>query len=87
MTTQRKRGGKLILEYLYSDLAYIDQHAADDPAAVRRLTQLIRERIRDDIEPLLMRAEPSMDARVKELEQWRERVEAGNVTKLFRKVE
>lgn len=68
MAAQRKRGGKLILDYLYSDLAYIDHHADDDPAAVRRLTQAIRDRIREDIEPLLMRAEPTIEARIKSLE-------------------
>ena len=86
MGAQRKRGGKLILEYLYSDLAFIDQHAADDPAAVRRLTQVIRERIREDIEPLLMRAEPTIEARLKELEDWRAGLEQSNVTR-FRKAE
>jgi hypothetical protein len=81
---QLKRGGKLILDYLYSDLAFIDAHAADDPAAVRRLTQIIRERIREDIEPLLMRAEPTIEARLRELEDWKARTEAGNVTKFKR---
>lgn len=69
MATQLKRGGKQILDYLYSDLAYIDEHALDNPAAVRRITQVIRDRIRADIEPLLMRAEPTLEARVKALEE------------------
>ena len=86
MAAQRKRGGKLILEYLYSDLAFIDEHAADDPAAVRRLTQVIRERIREDIEPLLMRAEPTIEARLKELEDWRASIEQPNVTRFKREV-
>jgi CRP-like cAMP-binding protein len=83
---QLKRGGKLILDYLYSDLAFIDEHAADDPAAVRRLTQVIRDRIREDIEPLLMRAEPTIEARLKALEDWRDSLEQPNVTR-FRKAE
>jgi plasmid stabilization system protein ParE len=84
MAAQRKRGGKQILDYLYSDLTWVDHYAADDPAAVRRYTQAIRDRIREDIEPLLMRADPSVEARLKELEEWKERIEAGNITK-FRK--
>ena len=88
MAAQRKRGGKLILDYLYADLAMIDHEAPDNPAAVRRLTQAIRDRIREDIEPLLMRAEkadPGLEQRLREVEEWIARQES-NVTQ-FRKAQ
>jgi CRP-like cAMP-binding protein len=78
---QFKRGGKQLLDYLYADLDMIDHHAPDNPAAVRRLTQVLRDRIREDIEPMLIRAEPTLEARIRALEEAVSDLRAGNVSR------
>ena len=89
--TQLKRGGKQTLEGLLSKLAYIDHYAPDNPAAVRKLTQQIRDQIEDEIKPHLMRAAPDVERQIEELRRIVEaqaeridRLEQPNVIKLQR---
>lgn len=86
--TQLKRGGKQTLETLLSKLAYIDHYAPDNPAAVRKLTQQIRDQIDEEVKPYLLRAEPTIEKRLQALEDWRADLEAerAGVVK-FRKAE
>lgn len=86
MATQLKRGGKQTLDALLSKLSYIDHYAPDNPAAVRELTQQIRDQIEEEIKPYLMRADPDHEQRLKALEEWREQLERANVTQ-FRKAQ
>ena len=73
---QLKRGGKETLDALLSDLVWIDHHAADNPAAVRKLTQRIRDRIEQEVKPYLLRAEPTIEARLKAVEEAVQALEA-----------
>lgn len=92
--SQLKRGGKQTLEGLLNKLAYIDHYAPDNPAAVRKLTQQIRDQIEEEVRPLLMRAAPDLEKQVAELRQMVETqaarldaaLEPGNVI-TFRKAE
>jgi len=84
---QLRRGARQALEYLYADLDDIDRYALDNPAAVRKLARRIKERLQEEVEPMLQRAEqPSLEQRVKALEERIEQMAAGNVTR-FRKAE
>jgi hypothetical protein len=74
---QLKRGGKQTLDTLLSKLAYIDHYAPDNPAAVRELTQQIRDQIEEEVKPYLLRAEPTIEKRLADLEAWRAECEAG----------
>lgn len=83
---QLRRGARQVLDYLYADLEAIHGYAADNPAAVRRLAQRMRERLQDDVEPMLQRSEqPPLEARVKALEERLDQM-GGNITR-FRKAE
>lgn len=80
---QLRRGARQVLDYLYADLDDADRYAPDNPAAVRKLLRRIKERLQEDIEPMLQRAEqPSLEARVKTLEEKIEQLSAGNVSRL-----
>jgi hypothetical protein len=88
---QLKRGGKQTLEGLLNKLAYIDHYAPDNPAAVRKLTQQIRDQLEEEIKPLLIRAAPDLERQVDELRRMLEahiesHAEQSNVTR-FRKAE
>ena len=65
---QLKRGARETLLHLYSDLDYLIAEA-HDPIAVELLARRIKERIRDEIEPRLQRAVPSVEDRLDMLEQ------------------
>jgi hypothetical protein len=82
---QLRRGARQALDYLYADLEAIDDYAADNPAAVRKLVRRIKERLQEEVEPMLQRAEePSLERRVKALEEAVERLTSPNVTRLKR---
>lgn len=83
---QLRRGARQALDYLYADLDDIFEYAPDNPAAVRKLVARIRERLKEEVEPMLERAEqPSLDRRVKALEDAVERLTtSSNVTKFKR---
>lgn len=83
---QLRRGARQALDYLYADLDDIFEYAVDNPTAVRKLVKRIRERLKEEVEPMLERAEqPSLDRRVKALEDAIERLTTGsNVTKFKR---
>ncbi len=67
---QLRRGARQALESLYADLDAIDDYAPDNPAAVRKLARRIKERLQEEVEPMLQRAEqPPIEARVKALEE------------------
>ncbi len=66
---QLKRGGKQTLEGLLNKLAYIDHYTADNPAAVRKLTQQIRDQLEEEVKPYLLRAAPDLEKQVAELRQ------------------
>ena len=78
---QLKRGGKQTLESILNHLAYIDHHALDNPAAVRKLTQKIREQLEEEVKPYLMRAEPTIEKQLAELRQMVE-TQAGRIDAL-----
>lgn len=67
--SQLKRGGKQTLESVLSKLAYIDHYAPDNPAAVRKLTQQLRDQIEEEVRPHLMRAAPDIERQLEELRQ------------------
>jgi hypothetical protein len=79
---QLKRGGKQTLEAFRNKLDYIDHYTADNPAAVRKLTQQLRDMLEEEIKPHLIRAAPDLEQRIKELEEWRASIEQPNVTRL-----
>jgi polyhydroxyalkanoate synthesis regulator phasin len=82
---QLRRGARQALDYLYADLDDAERYAPDNPAAVRKLVRRIKERLQEEIEPMLQRAEqPSLEQRVKALEEKIEELTAGNVTKFKR---
>lgn len=66
MAQQLRPGARKALDYLYNDLDDIENHAHDNPAAVRKLARLIRTRLRDEIEPMLQRAanDPTLEDRI-----------------------
>jgi len=68
---QLMRGAREALELISADLDAIDDVAIDNPAAVRKLVRRIKERLRDDIEPRLYRANTntSIEVRVALLEE------------------
>lgn len=68
---QLMRGARQALELINADLDAIDDVAIDNPAAVRKLARRIRERLREEIEPRLIRAntETSLEARIASLEE------------------
>lgn len=67
---QLRRGARTSLEFILSDLDQIEDYAVDNPQAVRKLARRIKERLRDEIEPMLRRPsnETSIEARLKALE-------------------
>jgi DNA-binding transcriptional regulator GbsR (MarR family) len=69
MSLQMPPGGREQVDYIYSDLDWIDEHADDKPDIVRKLTRQIRQRLREEIEPRMRRAAPGLEKQVKELEQ------------------
>lgn len=78
---QLRRGARQILDLLYADLAAIDDYAGDNPAAVRRLVRKMKERLQEELEPMLQRAEqPPLEARVKAIEEELAQLRAGNIT-------
>lgn len=81
---QLKRGGKQTLEGLLSKLAYIDHYAPDNPAAVRKLTQQIRDQIEEEVKPFLIRAAPDVERQLEEIRQRLEALEAEKVVKFKR---
>ena len=68
--SQLRRGARQALEYINADLDSIEDYAIDNPQAVRKLARRIKERLRDEIEPMLRRPsnETSIEARLKALE-------------------
>lgn len=83
---QLRRGARTSLEFILSDLDQIEDYAVDNPQAVRKLARRIKERLRDEIEPMLRRPsnETSIEARIKALET---EVEALKAPRLLRKAE
>lgn len=72
MAQQLRRGAAQLLEFLNSDLDAIEDMAIDNPQAVRKLARRMRARLRDDLRPMLMRADdaqPSLEARLAALER------------------
>lgn len=65
---QVRRGARLQLDYLYADIAAIEDYAHDNPEAVIKLARLIKARLENKIEPMLYRADPTLEERVKALE-------------------
>lgn len=65
---QLKRGARETLDILYSDIETI-LRLSHDPLAVEQLARRIRDRIRDDVEPRLQRAAPTIEQRVEALEK------------------
>lgn len=67
---QLRRGARTSLEFILADLDQIEDFAIDNPQAVRKLARRIKERLRDEIEPMLQRPsnETSIEARLKVLE-------------------
>lgn len=82
--SQLRRGARQALEYINADLDSIEDYAIDNPQAVRKLARRIKERLRDEIEPMLRRPsnETSIEARLKALE---DEVKALKAPRLLRK--
>lgn len=83
---QLRRGARTSLEFILSDLDQIEDYAVDNPQAVRKLARRIKERLRDQIEPMLQRPsnETSIEARLKALEAKVELLES-STPRLLRK--
>lgn len=72
MAQQLRRGAAQLLDFLNSDLDSIEDYAIDNPAAVRKLARRMRARLRDELRPMLMRADeaqPSIEERIAALER------------------
>lgn len=72
MAQQLRRGAAQLLDFLNSDLDSIEDYAIDNPAAVRKLARRMRARLRDELRPMLMRADdtpPSVEERIAALER------------------
>lgn len=72
MAQQLRRGADQLLDFLNSDLDSIEDYAIDNPAAVRKLARRMRARLRDELRPMLMRADeaqPSIEERIAALER------------------
>lgn len=67
---QLRRGARQALDYINADLDEIEDCAIDNPQAVRKLARRIKERLREEIQPMLQRPsnETSIEARLKALE-------------------
>lgn len=86
---QLRRGARQALDYLMADLDSIEDYAIDNPAAVRKLARRCKERLRDELEPMLQRPtnETAIESRLKALEAKVQELSAsGNITR-FRKAE
>jgi hypothetical protein len=68
---QLMRGARQALELINAELDAIDDVAIDNPAAVRKLVRRIKERLREEIEPRLYRAnaDTSLEVRVALIEE------------------
>ncbi len=65
---QLKRGARETLDIVYSDIETI-LRLSHDPLAVEQLARRIRDRIRDEVEPRLQRAAPTIEQRLEKLEK------------------
>lgn len=71
---QLKRGARQSLEYFYADLDDIIENA-HNPGAVRALAMKCKARMREEIEPRLQRAAPTVEEQIRELRDRVERLE------------
>jgi flagellar biosynthesis component FlhA len=77
-----RHGARQQLDYLEADLNEIldeIQEMAWNPAAIEALVEKCKRRLRDEIEPRLQRAEPTLAQKIAELEIRLERVEQQKV--------
>lgn len=86
---QLRRGARQALDYIRADLDQIEDCAIDNPQAVRKLARRIKERLRDEIEPMLQRPsnETAIEARLRALESEIAAIKAAGVPRLLRKAE
>lgn len=86
---QLRRGGKELLDALNTDIDRIEDLAIDNPQAVRQLARRLRARVRDEVRPLLVRADDkqSLEQRVDELEKKLTELAATSNVRQFRKAE
>jgi CRP-like cAMP-binding protein len=82
---QLKRGARETLDIIYSDLETI-LNLSHDPLAVEQLARRIRDRVRDDVEPRLQRAAPTVEQRLETLERQMAELQERKIVQ-FRKAE
>jgi hypothetical protein len=82
---QLKRGARETLDIIYSDLETI-LSLSHDPLAVEQLARRIRDRVRDDVEPRLQRAAPTVEQRLETLERQMAELQERKIVQ-FRKAE